>query len=192
VERETYGHNGPSQPRGKIASFDDPDKEASLMRSAGVSRSKMLLAGYAGGIAGGLTMAQFTRLWNLSSGRRRGALPYSPQEWDATSGIAELAAKRVFRRKLSQREKKVGAGLLHYSNAAILGALYATLVPAEVRSKRWSGPLFGLAVGLIGSELLMPALGLTEKPSRYTVPMRINGLGEHVVYGLTLQLFCGS
>ncbi len=133
-------------------------------------------------------MAQSTRLWNRFAGGPRGSLPYSPQEWDATSGIADSVADHVLGRKLSKREKKAGAALVHYGNAAILGSLYCALIPASARRRFWSGPLFGLAVGLLANELLMPALGLTRKPRRYTTKMRLNGGCEHLVYGITLQL----
>ena len=73
-----------------------------------------------------------------------------------------------------------------------MGALYGGLVPARMRSKHWAGPLFGFIVWMIGNQLLMPAIGVTKKPREYTTKMRINALGEHLVYGLTLQLFCGN
>lgn len=161
------------------------------MRSAESRCLKTSLVGCAAGIAGGCAMVQFTRLWNMFFWKRR-ALPYSAQEWDATSRIAESAAEQVLHRELSKREKKAGAAIAHYGNAAMLGSLYCALVPANPRKGYWSGPLFGLAVGLIGNELLMPALGLNKKPRQYTTKMRINAACEHLVYGFTVQWVCSK
>jgi len=47
---------------------------------------------------------------------------------------------------------------------------------------------FGIALWLVGDEIVMPALGLTEKPGRYSLPMKANAFGEHLVYAFTVDL----
>ena len=55
-------------------------------------------------------------------------LPYSAQEWDATSRIANLSACWMTGRKLPQKELKIGAVIVHHTTGATAGALYGALV----------------------------------------------------------------
>jgi uncharacterized membrane protein YagU involved in acid resistance len=79
--------------------------------------------------------------------------------------------------------------MVHYGTAAAAGVLYAVAVPSGVRARPWSGLLFGVAVWAIGNELFLPAIGLEKKPAQYSGRMQAQGIGEHIAYGLTLQMF---
>lgn len=135
-------------------------------------------------------MSQFTRLWEELPGSQS-SLPYSRQEWDAVSRSAELIAQRfsLADTKLSVRQLKFGAAIVHYFVAASSGALYATVVARRATTySKWMGPLFGLAMWVVGNEIALPALGLTRKPTDYTFGDQVNALGEHIIYGLTTDL----
>jgi uncharacterized membrane protein YagU involved in acid resistance len=54
---------------------------------------------------------------------------------------------------------------------------------------RWSGALFGVGMWLVGNELLLPALGII-KSEDYDAGKHANALGEHLAYGLTVDLIC--
>ncbi len=134
-------------------------------------------------------MSQFTRLWKLLARSRSHALPYSRQEWDAVSQSAELMAWRLTGKKLSLRKRMLGAAIVHYFVAASSGAFYAAFIARRTSTySRWSGPLFGLAMWVVGNELALPALRLTLQPSDYTVGEQVNAFGEHIIYGLTTEL----
>ncbi len=160
--------------------------------------SKTLIAGAVAGLAGSWTMSQFTRLYHaearsaqLDKPARRG-LPYSQQEWDATSTIARIVALRVLGRRLSKREQRAGAAIVHYAVGAATGASYALLASrsGKVTSYsgiRYSGIIFGTALWLLADELLMPSIGACRWPRDYSVFMQANALGEHLVYGLTID-----
>lgn len=105
-------------------------------------------------------MTRFTKLWNNLSRFKTQPLPYSAQEWDATCRIAQLCITLVSDRKPSLKELKAGAAIVHYAIAAAAGAGYETAVRSRVPNFRWSGSLAGIAMWLIGNELLMPALGI--------------------------------
>jgi hypothetical protein len=147
-----------------------------------------LISGAAAGMAGGWAMTRFTKLWNNLSGFEAEPLPYSAQEWDATSRIAQLCITCVSDRKPSKKGLKAGAAIVHYAIAAGAGAGYETLMRSGVADIRWSGTLAGIAMWLIGNELLA-ALGLIT-PGDYSFAMRANSLGEHIAYGLTTDLIC--
>jgi len=144
------------------------------------------VAGFAAGLAGGFTMSQFTRLWEIVSRSAPQPLPYSPEEWEAAGGMANAIAKQLLGTGLSRDQIKHGAAVVHYGTAGAAGVIYAMTSSADAR--RWSGVLLGLTTLLLGNDLLMPALGLTKKPSEYSIRMRANALGEHVVYGVTVDL----
>jgi len=152
---------------------------------------EMALTGLVAGLIGGWAMSQFSFLWNRLPRSRPNLIPYSPQEWDTTKNVAQFAARRLLGRPLSERDQRAGAALVHYGTAAVAGLVYATALSAPLRAKNWSGPLYGLAVWAVGNEVLMPALGFEKKPAQYTPSMQAQAVGEHLVYGLTLQLLCG-
>lgn len=164
---------------------DLSEKGLDSQRGIEAAICKNLLAGCAGGLAGGWTMSQFTRLWRTLSGSTE-LLPYSRQEWDAVSGIANATFGRILGRRLPEREQKIGAAIVHYVMAGAAGALYGvTSARRRPRTIKWSGALFGIGMWVLGNELLMPALRLTAKPSHYSLRMQANSLGEHLVFGLT-------
>ncbi len=97
------------------------------------------------------------------------------------------------RKKADFREKKIGAMVLHYAMAASAGTLYGIFAARHQTDSpgyKFAGALFGLTMWVVGNRLLLPALGLTRRPSDYALRMQANALGEHLVYGLTTGLVC--
>lgn len=173
-------------------------RELSLRRghgksSRGQSAWKCILAGVAGGLAGGWTMSQFSRAWNktLPSSRTNAigaSCLYSQQEWDSISKSAESIAARLLSRKLSSRETRIGSAIVHYAVGGAAGALYGTAAHWIPRMTKFRGLGFGIALWIVGDEIVMPALGLTEKPGTYSLRMQANAFGEHLVYAFTVNL----
>src|SRR5579864_5930281 len=86
---------------------------------AGLRRTdcgKLLLAGFAGGVAGAWAMRGFSAAWRKLGGPSWAppGTPYSSQEWDSSGGAAEVAAKLLLGRRLSLEEKLRGAAAVHY------------------------------------------------------------------------------
>lgn len=160
--------------------------------SRGQAAWKSILAGVVAGLAGGWTMSQFSRAWNkiLPSSRTNTIVAsrlYSPQEWDSISRSAEWIAAPFVSRRLSSRETRIGSAIVHYAVGGAGGALYGTAahwVPSMTRSR---GGRFGIALWIVGDEIVMPALGLTEKPGTYSLRMRANAFGEHLAYAFTVN-----
>lgn len=173
-------------------------KEFSLRRKQGKAATeqavwKCILAGAAAGLTGGWTMSQFSRLWNRtlppSRANTSGASDlYSPQEWDSISRSAEWVAVPFVSRKLSSHETRIGSAIVHYAVAGAAGALYGTLAHPVPSMEKFRGMGFGIASWILGDEIVMPALGLTEKSSTYSLRMRANAFGEHLVYAFTVNL----
>jgi hypothetical protein len=155
-----------------------------LVAKRKTSVSRTLLLGGAAGMAGGWTMAEFSRLWNKLDDRTVNDRPYSREEWDASSTIAEFVAARVFRRELRKSETASGVALVHYATAAASGALFASIFSRYVRNSRWSGALFGSALWLAGN--LIPHVG----HEGYSQRDQVQAISEHLVYGLTVAFLC--
>lgn len=155
------------------------------------SLSKALLAGGFAGLAGACAMSGFTRLWialapePARSKNKARCLPYSEQERDATFRIADIVGRRLFDRRLNEREKCKGAVIVHYAVGATTGAGYAILAKRFHQVRKFSGVMFGVAVWLLADELLMPATGSTRKLRDYSWLAQANALGEHIIYATT-------
>jgi uncharacterized membrane protein YagU involved in acid resistance len=134
-------------------------------------------------------MALFSRAWNVLSLPRRSPLPYSRQEWEAASGIADLATTALGQH-LSAAEKEVAVMMVHYGTATASAVLYSSIVPRQVRRSVWSGALFGSAMWLIANGLLSGPLRRAKTLHSYED--QAQALAEHVVYGLTVALVCRS
>jgi hypothetical protein len=147
------------------------------------------LVGAVSGLAGGRAMAQFTRLWNNLSASPSEPLPYSSQEWDATSKISKACARRISGRRLSVEESKAAAAVVHYAIAGSTGVLYAMALRTGMLKSRWSGAFFGAGMWLLGNKVLLPAIGIIKRED-YNLAMQANALGEHLAYGLTTDLIC--
>lgn len=82
------------------------------------------------------------------------------------------------------RQTRVAAGA-HVLIGAVAGAAYAAVVPRPAR-----GPLTGIAAGvavwLLGYELLMPTVTDMPKAHRDNAPRALTILLAHVVYGAAL------
>jgi hypothetical protein len=157
------------------------------------SRSKAVIAGFVGGVAGAWAMDQFTRAWNAivpDSKRRkqRPPLPYSQQEWDSTSRTASQAAEFFLQRELTYRETILGAQLVHFAVGGLVMAGYAGLFPQKVKRPPASGLIFGLSLWFVAEELAMAMLKVNDPPQDYTLPMHLNSLGEHFAYGVASSL----
>jgi uncharacterized protein DUF1440 len=151
---------------------------------------KLLLAGFAGGVAGAWAMRGFSTVWRKLGGPSSAppGTPYSSQEWDSSGGAAELAARLLLKRNLSLQEKLFGAAAVHYGVGGLVAAGYAVAGETYPPLRAGSGAAFGIVFWLLGDEFAMPWLGLNAKPHDYSVLMHLNSLGEHVVYGMTAEL----
>ena len=150
---------------------------------------KILLAGFVGGVAGAWAMRRFSALWRGLGGPSsapRGE-PYSSQEWDSAGRAAERITSVLLARRLSVQEKRRATAALHYLVGGAAGAGYAATSNAYPAARVGSGTVFGTAFWLLGDELSMPWLGLTDKPSDYSLAAHVNSLGEHIVYGMTTE-----
>ena len=88
-------------------------------------------------------------------------------------------------RKVPRRRRRAAIELAHWTYGALGGAAFGTL-PEALRTHRWAGPAYGLAVWL-GFELgISPVLGLA-RADRLPVAELAALAADHVLYGVVVS-----
>jgi uncharacterized membrane protein YagU involved in acid resistance len=134
-------------------------------------------------------MRRFSAMWRQLGGPSTAPAgePSSSQEWDSAGGAADWAAEILLGQSLAGKEKSWGAAAVHYVVGGLAAAGYAIAGETWPELRAGAGAGFGIAFWLLGDELSMPWLGLTEQPPDYSLLMHLHSLGEHVVYGMTAE-----
>lgn len=142
-------------------------------------------SGFSAGLIGALAMDDYNRVKMAITRSSASPLPYGPQEWAATTRIANSAAACIGW-KLSPKQAKRGAAIVHYTTAAAAGVVYGILRRRRKKASRWVGACFGTAIWLLGNELLLPAAGILERAD-FTLATRADALAEHVIFGVSVD-----
>ena len=159
--------------------------------------------GVIGGLLGAVVMGQAHKLFD--AGKRLVKDQYgSPQmelfgeagpraeeeeEEPATAKAADSIAHAVMDRPLDEHEKQVGGQIMHYGFAAAMGGLYGSLAALTPPITAGYGIPAGAALWLIADEVAVPALGLSKPPQKHPVSKHVQALINHLVFGLTVDLF---
>jgi len=112
---------------------------------------------------------------------------------DATIKVAGAIAG-AGGKQLSRDQKKKGGTIVHYGFGTLMGALYG--IASELGSRRirrntvLSGLGFGAALFAGADEVAIPALKLSEGPTRVPASQHIYGFASHLIYGTTAAAVC--
>jgi hypothetical protein len=155
-----------------------------------------LVAGAVAGLVGTFAMSETQRWWTLavdgdapqSAGGRHDARDWQERSEHQNSNelAAQAFARCILRRRLTKRELRVAAPLLHYAFGAAMGALYGAY--AERRRVHGTGAAFGATVWLAADEIAMPLLGLSDSTARRPYEMHVQSLAAHLVFGAATEL----
>lgn len=109
--------------------------------------------------------------------------PQHARDESATDALGRILYERVAARPPSPRMSKILSWGVHVS----YGLLVATAFGA-VRGRRArpfsDGLLFGTGLWLLGDELAVPLLGLSDKPSVYHPTRHLQSLVSHLAFGV--------
>ncbi len=75
---------------------------------------------------------------------------------------------------------------VHWGYGTAMGALYGVLSGGRDGAGVANGLVFGTALWLLGDELAVPLLGLSQGATAYPPAQHANRLGAHLAYGLAL------
>ena len=157
---------------------------------------KSIAAGAVGGLAASFTMNQFQALLSTASQaltpqeekRKSSEQESSSQDDDATVKTAKAISSTLFDHELTEDEKKWAGPAVHYALGTTLGALYGGLAETFPAVAAGYGTAYGTAVWLGADELAVPALGLSQPPTKYPLSSHAKSLVSHLVYGLVTAL----
>jgi hypothetical protein len=154
------------------------------------------MAGAVAGLVGTWAMSEVQRLWTLavdgsppeSAGGRHDARDWQERSEQQNSNelAAQALARYVIGRRLTRRELRVAAPLMHYSFGAAVAAIYGAY--AERRHGNRSGAAFGTTVWLAADEIAMPLLGLSDSTARRPIEMHLQSFVAHLVFGTATEL----
>jgi hypothetical protein len=171
---------------------------------------KGMIAGAAGGLVASWVMNQFQALLSrmiygverphgaqsLQHGLPRHGVARGLQERgrdseadNAAVRTAVVVSERLFGLELAEREEKEIAGaVVHYAFGVATGGLYGAMADLKPATTAGAGLPFGVAVWLIADEIIVPALGLSEPPTKISLSTHAYSIASHLVYGLTTEV----
>ena len=110
------------------------------------------------------------------------------EQEDPTIITAEKISETLADIKLNKQQKKKGGTVVHYAFGAVMGAGYGAAAEVAPPVKSLAGLPYGAALFVGADEIVLPVLGLSKKPTEYPLSKHLSGLGQHLVYGATVEL----
>ena len=151
-------------------------------------------AGVVGGLVASWAMNEFSSLIKTvaesgSNGQKQKAKKSGEQQQeDPTITTAEKISESVADIKLNKEQKQKGGTVVHYAFGALMGAVYGAAAEVAPPVKSLVGLPYGAALFVGADEIVLPVLGLSKKPTEYPLSKHLSGLGQHLVYGATVEL----
>lgn len=150
-------------------------------------------AGAVGGLVASWAMNEFSSFMKRvaepsRNGHKQKAKGNGRQEEDPTVITAEKISETVADKKLKKQQKEKSGTAVHYAFGAVMGAVYGAAAEVAQPVKSLAGLPYGAALFVGADEVALPVLGLSKKPNEYPLSRHLSGLGQHLVYGATLEL----
>jgi uncharacterized membrane protein YagU involved in acid resistance len=169
---------------------------------------KGLVAGIVGGLVASVVMNQFQALLgkmiagvekshgaqSLQQGTPSHGIGRELQERgkdeprdDAADRLANAIAVGIFDHELTRSEKRTAGTALHYAYGISMGAVYGAAAEFAPVVTAGAGLPYGASIWVGADEGVVPALGLSKKPTEYPLSIHAYALASHLVYGLTTE-----
>jgi len=159
--------------------------EANILKGA--------LAGAVGGLVASWTMNEFQKVWaaaekQITGGNQgQGGQNGNEDAEDATMRTADRISQALQGHHLTKAEKKKAGPVVHYAFGALMGAVYGASVEVNPAANALAGIPFGAILFAAADEVVLPVLGLSDKPAAYPLSTHVYGLVSHAVYGVTTE-----
>ena len=103
----------------------------------------------------------------------------------ATETVGRLSYEKIMKREPSEQRRGQLGQAVHWGYGMAMGALFGVLERRMPGNDMGAGLGYGAALWLLGDELAVPLLGLSEGPTAHPPRVHAQALGAHLVYGLT-------
>ena len=154
------------------------------------------------GLAGGLVAAWTMNLWSAGPGTARAERIETPEEKNQLANLSKLSGgedatmktaddlSTILRhgRHLTKEEKAKDGPIVHYTYAALAGALYGALAEYSPLVRSGFGTSYATALFAGGDLVAVPLLKLSKPVSDYPASSFANPFTAHLVYGATTEL----
>jgi uncharacterized membrane protein YagU involved in acid resistance len=165
---------------------------------------KLAAIGVVSGIVAAMAMDAFSRCLRGLTGDGReaaGATPGAPREGkgaqaaqaqessdqDATVKVGTAAFEAVTGETPSRETQQWLGTFAHYGFAAAMGVNYMLASERAPDVRRGYGTVYGSLVWAAADEGVLPAAGLSKKPTEIPLGVHAYALGAHWVFGATLE-----
>lgn len=108
---------------------------------------------------------------------------YEPGE-SSTAALARIGYQKLAGRRPSPRTQQALSWAVHIGYGLAVAALYGAIRGGRERASVRDGLAFGAALWLVGDELVVPLLGLADKPTAYSPSYHLQSLAAHVGFGV--------
>lgn len=105
------------------------------------------------------------------------------EEEAATSAIGRIGYEKIVGHRPSKKMTRALSWGVHIGYGLVVAALYGA-IRGESRHVVRDGALFGTALWLIGDELVVPLLGLADKPTAYHPTQHLQSFAQHIGFGV--------
>jgi uncharacterized membrane protein YagU involved in acid resistance len=155
--------------------------------STGVSRSGVVRGAIVGLVGGLLAAGAMSVAHRILSDLDPKAESPSPKPEDPTVTVAR-AATGLAGYTLAEHQKPRAGAAVHYAFGAVVGAVYGAVAEIAPIVTTAFGVPFGIGVWFGAHVVVVPAMGLSDPPTRQPVGKEAEEFGLHVVYGAVTEI----
>ncbi|HEX8113993.1 MAG TPA: hypothetical protein VF516_39950, partial [Kofleriaceae bacterium] len=119
---------------------------------------------------------------------------HGPEE-SATDAFGRILYENVYGRSPSPETRRKLSWAVHIGYGLVVASLYGAVRGGRdhgVARSVISGALFGAGLWLLGDELVLPLLGLSDKPTTYPVTSHLQSLAQHLGFGVATAAATGA
>lgn len=109
----------------------------------------------------------------------------SREDEPATESVGRIAYETVTGDEPEEDTRQKLGQAVHWGYGILMGGVYGALRPEADAPDLAAGLGYGTALWVLGDELMVPLLGLSEGPTAHSIPDHAMALGAHLAYGAT-------
>ena len=155
--------------------------------SAGVGSGNVVRGAIVGLVGGLLAAGVMSVAHRILSDLDPKAEAPSPKPEDPTVKVAR-AATGLAGYTLAEHQKPRAGAAVHYAFGAVVGAVYGAVAEIAPIVTTAFGVPFGIGVWFGAHVVAVPAMGLSDPPTRQPVGKEAEEFGLHVVYGAVTEI----
>lgn len=108
---------------------------------------------------------------------------HSEEDEGATESVGRIAYEMATGHDPDHETRQKLGQAVHWGYGVLVGGMYGALRPEAEAPDLVAGLGYGTALWVLGDELTVPLLGLSEGPTAHSIPDHAKALGAHLAYG---------